>query len=132
MGKHNSSLPNFAMIAGSDFLHGSASGPGGLNDGLWCQSAINASENIGSWFYPNGNSIPNDASASPVSTVYSPGQVGLLRKDTLINNEGFYTCTIPDESAVSQVLVVWAAGVAAYSPHPGKRERMGTERYRMS
>ena len=123
MGAHNSTVPNFAMVSGSDFYGGTASGPGGLHDGLWCQSAIkNASDEVGSWLYPNGTGVLAESDARPVSMEHSPGQVGLVRKATLIGNEGFYTCIIPDEDGVNRTLVVWAAGVATYEGNAQKRE----------
>ena len=33
-----------------------------------------------------------------------------------------YTCTIPDENGVTQTLIVWAAGIAAYGGTNGNRE----------
>ena len=116
LGVHNSTVPNFAMVSGNDFY-------GGTADGLWCQSAIkNASGEVGSWLYPNGTGVPAKSNARPVFVEHSPGQVGLVRKATLIGNEGFYTCIIPDENGVNRTLVVWAAGIAAYGGNKNIRE----------
>lgn len=122
------------MIAGRDFLDkdlGAADGTGasdGLNDGLWCQSATDSSSEVGSWQYPNGASVSNNDGAGPVYMLHINGQVGLLRHTTLINFEGIYTCTIPDESDVNQILVVWAAGNAAYDGNNGQRKSMRRRR----
>ena len=89
----------------------------GLNDGLWCQSAMNVS-GIGIWKLPNGSAVPDDLNASPVHMANRPGQVGLLQVTGSSINispyQGMYTCTIPDEKGVIQTLVVWAAGFNAY------------------
>ena len=103
------------MVAGRDFYHDPS-------DGLWCQSAIDGGDEIGRWLYPNGEVVPDSSGPGPVSVVHDPGQIGLLRSNTLIDYEGFYTCMLPDENNVSQVLMIWAAGNAAYDGIYGKRE----------
>ena len=86
----------------------------GTNDALWCQSANNGS-NIGLWYYPNGTQVPlftgafDDSSApSPIFSKRFTGQIALARKDGLSGYEGLYTCIIPDENGVNQILVVGA------------------------
>ena len=71
----NRAIPNYAMIAARDFGDrdsgsdreelGNAGRLDGLNDGLWCQSAMNASD-IGTWKFPNGNIVPDDLNANPI------------------------------------------------------------------
>ena len=119
----NRTIPNYAMIAGRDFAErdwgsiglGDVGFNDSLNDGLWCQSAMNVS-GIGSWKLPNGNAVPDDLNADPIHTANRPGQVGLLRSTGIGSSpyQGMYTCTIPDENGVSQTLVVWAAASTAY------------------
>ena len=116
----NRTIPNYAMIAGRDFGDrdaGTSSGGSldGINDGVWCQSAMNIS-GIGSWKLPNGSAVPDNLNAVPVHMANRPGQVGLLRKGSIGGSpyQGMYTCTIPDENGVNQALVVWAAGNPAY------------------
>ena len=106
-------IPNYAMIAGRDLDNG-------LNDGLWCQSAMNVS-GIGSWKLPNGNAVTDDLSANPVYMANRPGQVGLLRSSGIYYSpyQGMYTCTIPDENGVTQALVVWAAAIGVYDGKNG-------------
>ena len=110
----NRTIPNYAMIAVRDFDDEDV-GSDGLNDGLWCQSAMNVSD-IGSWKLPNGNAVSDDSNHERIYMANRPGQVGLLRTGNLGAPPylGMYTCTIPDENGVNQTLVVWAGGNAAY------------------
>lgn len=115
------------MIAGRDFFDadlGTSDGIGaydGINDGLWCQSAHNNS-NIGVWYFPDGNEVPSEDSDETAVYMYTSaaGQVGLLHDDyfgaSAINTstEGLYSCTILDESRVSQTLYIWAATNEVY------------------
>ena len=124
----NKTIPNYAMIAARDFAHkdiGTEAGGryDGLNDGLWCQSAMNVS-GIGSWKLPNGSAVRGDLNAQPVYMANRPGQVGLLRSIGINYSpyQGMYTCTTPDENGVTQTLVVWAAGVSSYDGTDGNRE----------
>ena len=119
----NRTIPNYAMIATRDFAERDGGIEGlhftgrldGLNDGLWCQSSMNVS-GIGSWKLPNGNAVLDDLNANPIHMAKRPGQVGLLRSDSINRSpyQGMYTCTIPDENRVTRTLVVWAAGNLAY------------------
>ena len=122
----NRTIPNYAMIAGRDFIHrdgGGDSNLDGINDGVCCQSAMNVSD-IGSWKLPNGSAVSDDLDFNPIHMANRPGQVGLLRSKGIISSpyQGMYTCTIPDENGVTQTLVVWAAGNAAYDGTGGNRE----------
>ena len=108
------------MIAARDFADrdaGAVSGGAGdgINDGVWCQSAMNGS-GIGSWKLPDGNAVSDDLTATPIHMANRPGQVGLLRSSGIgsFPYQGMYTCTIPDENGVDQTLVVWAAGNGPY------------------
>ena len=98
-------------------------GGDGINDGLWCQSALNVSD-IGSWKLPNGSDVPNDLNAQPIHMANVSGQVGLLRSESIASSPylGMYTCTIPDENGVHQALVVWASGNSAYDGIKGNGE----------
>ena len=123
----NRTIPNYAMIAGRDFVQRDYGSDGtgrydGLNDGLWCQSATNAS-GIGSWQLPNGSAVTDDLTANPIHMANRPGQVGLLRSAGIAFSpyKGIYTCTIPDENGINRTLVVWAAGNSAYDGTDGNR-----------
>ena len=130
-GVRNRTIPNYAMIAGRDFADrdagseglGSVGGEDGINDGLWCQSAMNVN-GIGSWMLPNGNAVSDDLTFDPIHMARSDGQVGLLRTTGIGRSpyEGMYKCTIPDENGVNQTLVVWVARNTAYDGTDGKRE----------
>ena len=119
------------MIAGRDFSSrdrgngglGSAGYLDGLNDGLWCQSAMNVID-IGSWKLPNGNAVSDDLEFDPIHMAKRPGQVGLLRSKGIgfYPYQGMYTCIIPDENGVNQTLVIWAGANAAYDGTKGNRE----------
>ena len=127
----NRTVPNYTMIAARDFSEGDAGSEGlgfagrydGINDGVWCQSAMNVS-GIGSWKLPNGIDVPDNLSVDPIHMARRSGQVGLLRSDSIGSSpyQGMYTCTIPDENGVTQTLVVWAAGNSAYDGSFVKRE----------
>ena len=127
----NRTIPNYAMIAARDFASRDGGSAGidsvghtdGLNDGLWCQSALNVN-NIGSWKLPDGNAVSDDLEYNPIHMANRPGQVGLLRSGGIGSSpyQGMYTCTILDENGVSHSLVVWAAGNAAYSESGGNCE----------
>ena len=103
------------MIAGSDFYVNDF-GNSDLNDGVWCQSAMNVSH-IGSWKLPNGNAVSDDLKFDPIHMAKKSGQVGLLRSSGIGGSpyQGMYTCTIPDENGVNRTLVVWAGANSAYS-----------------
>ena len=79
---------------------------------------------IGSWKLPNGSAVPDDLNADPIHMANRPGQVGLLRSDSIKSSpyEGMYTCSIPDETGITQTLVVWAAGISAYDGNNQKRK----------
>ena len=119
------------MISGRDIYDKDGGSPNlpdtgrldGLNDGLWCQSAMNVS-GIGSWKLPNGNAVSDDLEFDPIHMANRPGQVGLLRSSGIGPSpyQGMYTCTIPDENGVIQTLVVCAANNAAYDGTKGNRE----------
>ena len=120
-------IPNYAMIAGRDFSardfgSGDIGVLDGLNDGLWCQSAMTVSD-IGSWQLPNGSAITDDFNANPIHMANRPGQVGLLRSAGIAFSpyQGIYTCTIPDENGINRTLIVWAAGNSAYDGTDGNR-----------
>ena len=117
-------IPNYAMLAGRDFDDEDVDSDG-LNDGLWCQSAMNVS-GIGSWKLPDGNAVSDDSNHDRIYMANRPGQVGLLRTGKLYVDTfpylGMYTCTIPDENGVSQTLVVWAGGIPAYDGTNNNRE----------
>ena len=116
----NRTIPNYAMLAARDFGDrdsgvASLGANDGINDGLWCQSA-NSGSGIGVWKLPDGSAVPDDFAAIPLHMTNASGQVGLLRGSGIgaPPYQGMYTCTIPDGNGVTQTLVVWAAGSAAY------------------
>ena len=114
LGEENVTVSNFSMIATGLFHDkdidrpggaiGVVSGSDGQNDGLWCQSSLDQSM-IGTWYYPNGVTVPL-GSGSPLFANNTPiGQIGLLRNGGG-NVEGLYSCVIPTEGEVNQTLYV--------------------------
>ena len=87
----------------------------GQNDGVWCQSALNQTM-IGSWYLPNGSPVPTAVDATPVRSynVKITGQVGLLRNGGIGGYQGLYTCIIPNENGINQILYVAAYGNNEY------------------
>ena len=127
----NRTISNYAMIAARDFADRDAGSEGlsfvgqadGLNDGLWCQSALNVSD-IGSWQLPDGNPVSDDLEFYPIHMANRPGQVGLLRTASIGSSpyHGMYTCTIPDKDGNPQTLAVWAGRTVAYDGTNGYRK----------
>ena len=119
LGEENVTISNFSMIAAGLF-HDSdidrpggtivdSGGPDGQNDGLWCQSSLNESM-IGTWYYPNGDTVPL-RSGSPLFANNTPtGQIGLLRTAAIASIQGLYICAIPNEEGFNQTLFVAAYG----------------------
>ena len=110
-GLHNKNIPNFSIIAARDFFDQDLN-QDGINDGLWCQSASNASNNESVWYYPTGYVVPNidtdteDTWQFPLHVCPAPGQIGLLRDGGLIAFNGLFTCEVSDENGVGQPLTV--------------------------
>ena len=94
------------MIYTGQFHNGDRNGDG-TDDALWCQSA-NTGSDIGLWYYPNGTQVPLFNTQSPIFSKRFPGQIALARNRGLVGYEGLYTCIIPDENGVNQILVVGA------------------------
>ena len=116
----NKIIPDYSMIYGGQFYDVDQN-EDGTNDALWCQSA-NSGSDIGVWYYPNGTQVPlftgefDDSSApSPLFSKRLNGQIALARRAGLADIEGLYTCIIPDENAVNQILVVGAYTNSAYN-----------------
>ena len=108
------------MIYGWQFYNVDRNGDG-INDGLWCQSA-NIGSNIGVWYYPNGTQVPlfsgqiTDTSAPhPLFSKRYTGQIVLVRREGLWNVEDLYTCIIPNENGVNQILVVGVYRTGKYN-----------------
>ena len=123
LGEENVTIANFTMIAAGLFHDKDIDGPGGVinvvngsdgqNDGLWCQSSLKKSM-IGTWYYPNGDTIPL-GSGSPLFANNDPtGQIGLLRNEGIASIQGLYSCVIPNEEEVNQRLYVAAYGNADF------------------
>ncbi|XP_019858761.1 PREDICTED: uncharacterized protein PB18E9.04c-like isoform X2 [Amphimedon queenslandica] len=114
LGEENVTIANFSMIAAGLFHDsdidepGSVGGsPDGQNDGLWCQSSLNQNM-IGTWYYPNGTTVPLGSGSPLFANNTATGQVGLLRNGGIGNIQGLYRCVIPNEEGINQTLYVAA------------------------
>ncbi len=74
---------------------------------LQCISA-SKSANVGQFVAPNGNDITNNSSIVTVGNSRSPGFISLELNSTSFtrNNQGVYSCIIPDENGIQQFLHV--------------------------
>ena len=124
LGEENTTIANFSMIAARNFHDIDIDGPAGpdddvhgvpdgQNDGVWCQSTLNESL-IGTWYYPNGDTVPRVASSPLYSNNTPTGQIGLLRTAGIASIQGLYRCVIPNKKGVNQTLYVAAYGNAEF------------------
>ena len=70
---------------------------------LQCLSA-SKSANVGQLLAPDGSDITNDSSIVTIGSITDPGFVSLELQSFLPNNQGVYTCIIPDENGIQQYL----------------------------
>ena len=108
-------IPDYSMIYTEQIYHSDTNNDS-INDALWCQSANNNSD-IGLWYYPDGTQVPlfsgnfsqNNGIPHSIYSKRFSGQIALARSSGLSSgHEGLYTCVIPDQNGVNQVLVVGA------------------------
>ena len=120
LGEENVTIANFSMIAASLFhdadidspdgiATNSPIGPDGQNDGLWCQSSLNQNM-IGTWYYPDGTTVPLGSGNPLFANNIATGQIGLLRNGGIGSVQGLYSCVIPNEEGINQTLYVAAYG----------------------
>ncbi|XP_019853117.1 PREDICTED: uncharacterized protein LOC109582689 [Amphimedon queenslandica] len=119
LGEENVTIANFSMIAAGLFHDtdidepGNAVGvngsPDGQNDGLWCQSSLNQNM-IGTWYYPDGTTVPLGPGSPLFANNTATGQIGLLRTGGIASVQGLYSCVIPNEEGINQTLYVAAYG----------------------
>ena len=104
----NRVIPNYFMVRASQFYDVDQNDDG-QNDGIWCQSALIESM-IGVWYLPNGSTVSTQSGATPLESYNTnvTGQVGLLRRSSIGPFEGLYSCIIPNENGVNQILYVGA------------------------
>ncbi|XP_019862519.1 PREDICTED: uncharacterized protein LOC109591173, partial [Amphimedon queenslandica] len=119
LGEENVTIANFSMIAAglfhdkdidqADNAIGFLLGPDGQNDGLWCQSSLNQNM-IGTWYYPDGTTVPLGSGSPLFANNTATGQIGLLRIGGIGSIQGLYSCVIPIEEGINQTLYVAAYG----------------------
>lgn len=86
----------------------------GMNDGLWCQSANDAGDSEGVWYYPNGSVVlstdidAGDPRLNPLHVCMASGQTGLQRDGGLVMFSGLFMCNISDEKGIGHTLIVGA------------------------
>ena len=99
-------LPNVSLILPEDLSN---------YDGVSCVSALDINADIGQWRYPNGTLV--DAFADSLYRLFRARRVDLFRRSTIRNDqEGIYTCRIPDENGVVQTLYM---GIYTTQSHLG-------------
>ena len=110
----NRVIPNYFMVRASQFYDVDQNGDG-QNDGIWCQSALNESM-IGVWYLPNGSPVSTQRRAYPLESYNTnvTGQVGLLRSGAIGSFQGLYSCIIPNEERVNQILYVAVYGDSGF------------------
>ncbi|XP_019850324.1 PREDICTED: uncharacterized protein LOC105312200 [Amphimedon queenslandica] len=119
LGEENITIANFSMIAAGLFHDIDVDSPDGnatnnpisadgQNDGLWCQSSLNQNM-IGTWYYPDGTTVPLGFGSPLFANNTATGQIGLLRNGG-IDIQGLYSCVIPNEEGINQTLYVAAYG----------------------
>ncbi|XP_019857587.1 PREDICTED: uncharacterized protein LOC109585878 [Amphimedon queenslandica] len=115
LGEENVTIANFSMIAAGLFHDtdidepGNAVSPDGQNDGLWCQSSLNQNM-IGTWYYPDGTTVPLGSGSPLFANNTATGQIGLLRNGGIGGIQGLYSCVILNEEGIDQTLYVAAYG----------------------
>ena len=75
-----------------------------LSEGLWCQTPANGT--VGTWYFPNGSEVQLNDSTRALEVLQADGQIGLIGSSFQIEDQGLYTCIIPDEDGISQTLRV--------------------------
>ncbi|XP_019860309.1 PREDICTED: uncharacterized protein LOC109588604 [Amphimedon queenslandica] len=119
LGEENVTIANFSMIAAGLFHDTDIDEPGnavsvggspdGQNDGLWCQSSLYQNM-IGTWYYPDGTTVPLGSGSPLFANNTATGQIGLLRNGGIGGIQGLYSCVIPNEEGINQTLYVAAYG----------------------
>ncbi|XP_019851148.1 PREDICTED: hemicentin-1-like [Amphimedon queenslandica] len=118
LGEENVTIANFSMIAAGLFHDNDldqvdndigTGSPDGQNDGLWCQSSLNQNM-IGTWYYPDGTTVPLGSGSPLFANNTATGQIGLLRNGGLGNIQGLYSCVIPNGEGIDQTLYVATYG----------------------
>ena len=130
LGEENVTIASFSMIAAGLFHDFDIDGPGnavgvvgspdGQNDGLWCQSSLNQNM-IGTWYYPNGTTVPLGFGSPLFANNTATGQIGLLRIGGIASVQGLYSCVIPNEEGIDQTLYVAAYGNGDFLKDDGKQ-----------
>ena len=99
-------LPNVSLIQPDDLSN---------SVGVSCVSALDINTDIGQWRYPNGTLV--DAFVDSLYRLFRARRVDLFRRSTIRSDqEGIYTCRIPDENGVVQTLYV---GIYNRQTHQG-------------
>ena len=73
--------------------------------GIACSSSGNQ---IGEWYYPDGTTVREQGSGGPFYVLKRiNGRIDLFPRNSLgVNDEGIYTCIIPDEDGMDQTLYI--------------------------
>ena len=90
-----------SLVANNTFFSQDNVG-GSFPTSLECYTASGATS-VGVWYYPSGAQVPSSF-AAPYYTLRNPSRITLFK--TTGGLEGVYTCRIPDERGVEQILCV--------------------------
>ncbi|KAL5503472.1 hypothetical protein EMCRGX_G010427 [Ephydatia muelleri] len=90
-----------SLVANNTFFSQDNVG-GSFPTSLDCYTASGATS-VGVWYYPSGAQVPSSY-AAPYYTLRNPSRISLFK--TTGGLEGVYTCRIPDERGVEQILCV--------------------------
>lgn len=103
-----STLPNITLVSPADLSN---------TVGIACSSALDVSRDIGEWRNPNGTKVGTLSSSNPLYTLFRINRVELFRRAAITSDqEGIYTCSIPDEEETVQTLYV---GIYTSQSHQG-------------
>lgn len=99
-------LPNISLVLPEDLSN---------TVGVACISALDPNEDIGEWRYPNGTLVVGLRDS--LYQLFRRSRVDLFRRTAIRSDqEGIYTCRIPDENGVMQTLYV---GIYTTQSHQG-------------
>lgn len=91
------SLPNISVVSASDVTN---------NKGVVCATALDQPD-IGEWVLPTGTAVKGSGTTDPLYVLSRTGRVDLYRRRDLPESlEGIYTCNVPNEDSVMQVLYI--------------------------
>lgn len=101
-------LLNRSVVSSSDVTN---------DKGIVCATALNQAD-IGEWLFPDGTAVVGSGfTVDPLYVLFRTSQVDLHgRRNPPVSLEGIYTCNIPNENSVMQVLYIGIYSSPGTSP----------------